>query len=42
MKSRFNKQTRNTEFLIQGKIWLCGFTIQRLLDERKINKNQIK
>ena len=42
MKSRFNKQTRNTEYLIQNKIWVCGFTIQRLIDERKIKKNQIK
>ena len=42
MKSRFNKQTRNIEYLINNKIWLNGFTIQRLIDERKIKASDLK
>ena len=42
MKSRFNKQTRNTEYLINNKIWINGFTIQRLIDERKIKASDLK
>ena len=34
MKSRFNKETRSTEYLYADKIWVCGWTLQRILEKQ--------
>ena len=35
MKKRFNKETRSIEYLYADKIWVCGWTLERILNKTK-------